>query len=160
METIINGKEGKWRVHTPNFLKEIIENSSPQAQRNGVLEKPINIFRKLLIEVGERASELNDKKLNALMCRLTIYEIANPESKEYNPELVDKIFKEAEDLGELTKAEEKRFCFLKDRILMDIDGLTGEEQEEFDSLKNRLEEGFRLLGDNKMSQELEENLLK
>jgi hypothetical protein len=44
--------------------------------------------------VGERASELNDPQLNALMCRLTIYEIADPESKNYKPRVVKKIMKE------------------------------------------------------------------
>jgi hypothetical protein len=82
-----------WRVHTTNFLKEILENSVID-RHNAILEKPMNIFISVLAEVGKRASELNDKKLNALMCRLTLYEISNPESKEYNPKLVNKIIKE------------------------------------------------------------------
>lgn len=55
---------------------------------------PLNIFGKLLALVGERAIELNDPKLNALMCRLTIYTIADPESQDYDPETVRKILEE------------------------------------------------------------------
>ena len=58
-----------------------------------ILRIPIGIFVKLLYEVGQRASELNDPELNKLMIRLTIYEIADPENKNYDKELCDKILK-------------------------------------------------------------------
>ena len=79
-----------WRVHTPNLLSEI-QNASGVA----IYDKPINIFGKLLALVGERAAELNDPQLNALMCRMTIYSIADPESVDYEPETVRRILKEA-----------------------------------------------------------------
>lgn len=75
-----------WKVHTPNLLKEIAQNSG-----NAILARPLQIFGEILYQVGERAAELNDPKLNALMLRLTIYEEADPESKYYKPELVKKI---------------------------------------------------------------------
>lgn len=69
----------QWKVHTANLLTEIVNCS-----RQPILEKPISIFGKLLAAVGQRAAELNDPKLNALMCRLTIYTIADPESPDYD----------------------------------------------------------------------------
>ena len=79
--------KAKWKVHTSELLNRIVEIDI----RSGVLKNPLNIFKNLLIKVGERASELNDPELNALMCRLTIYSIADPQDKDYNPELVKKI---------------------------------------------------------------------
>ena len=78
-----------WKVHTPNLLKEIVKNSNQP-----ILSIPLNILGKLLAAVGERAIAINDPKLNALMCRLTIYSIADPESPDYNPKVVKTIMKE------------------------------------------------------------------
>lgn len=72
-----------WKVHTPNLLKEVLANPSC-----AILKIPISIFGKLLFEVGERASELNDHKLNELMIRLAIYSVADPESKDYDSKIV------------------------------------------------------------------------
>ena len=77
---------GLWKVHTPNLLKEIAECSGV-----GIYKIPLAVFGKLIFEVGERAAELNDSKLNALMCRLTIYSMADPESKDYDQKAVDNI---------------------------------------------------------------------
>lgn len=85
-------KELCWKVHTPNLFKEIVDHALPR--KMGVMLTPINQFRLLLSEVAERASELNDPKLNALMCRMTLYEIADPESSEYDKKTVDKIIDE------------------------------------------------------------------
>jgi hypothetical protein len=80
----------QWRVHTPNLLKEVLANSSA-----GILEKPLNILGKLLAMVGERAAELNDPELNALMLRLTIYSAADPDSPDYDQDVVDEYLKQA-----------------------------------------------------------------
>jgi hypothetical protein len=77
-----------WRVNTPQLLKEIMQNNEVS-----ILSKPLTIFATILAEVGERASELNDPKLNALMCRLAIYEVADPYNKEYNSELTNDTIK-------------------------------------------------------------------
>lgn len=82
--------ELQWRVHTYRLLKEIVENS-----QQPVLRQPLNIFARLLAKVGERAIELNDPKLNALMCRLTIYTVADPESPDYDPEIVERVMQSA-----------------------------------------------------------------
>lgn len=78
-----------WRVHTPNLLDEILNSGVGM----GILEKPLNIFGKLLFAVGERASQLNDPELNSLMARLTIYECADPSSEYYNKELTEELLK-------------------------------------------------------------------
>ena len=82
------GKELEWRVHTPNLLQEIGNN--PQCV---ILVKPLQILGILLSDVGERAAELNDDKLNKLMIQLGIYSIADPGSPDYDPKVVDKYMK-------------------------------------------------------------------
>lgn len=82
-------KKVQWRVNTPQLLREVLSNPSAS-----ILSKPLNIFGKILAQVGERASELNDPKLNALMCRLSIYEISDPYSENYDAELTNKIINE------------------------------------------------------------------
>lgn len=74
------GKSVKWRVNTPAFLSEIGNHNPTMAG----MRQPLMIFASLLGEVATRASELNDDKLNALMCRLALYEISDPYSKEYD----------------------------------------------------------------------------
>ena len=76
----------QWKVHTSALLSEIV-----QCSGNEIYKIPLNIFGKLLAAVGERASELNDPELNALMCRLTIYTAADPQSLDYDPEKVRKV---------------------------------------------------------------------
>ena len=73
----------EWKVHVPELLKEIAENS-----KSDVLAKPLQILGGILYKVGERASELNDPELNALMCRLAIYTISDPKSKDYDEVMV------------------------------------------------------------------------
>jgi len=74
-----------WKVHTPCLLKEI---GSMTGTGFGILKIPLSEFGKLLFAVGERAAELNDPKLNALMMRLTIYAVADPESPDYDRKTV------------------------------------------------------------------------
>lgn len=76
----------EWRVHSPRLLQEIADCSG-----HGIYRVPLNIFGKLLAAVGERAAELNDPKLNALMCRLTIYSVADPDSPDYSREALREI---------------------------------------------------------------------
>ena len=75
-----------WRIHTPNLLKEIAHGSAQPVYRI-----PLSLLGMLLAEVGERAAELNDPELNRLMCRLTIYSVADPASKDYDPKVVNKL---------------------------------------------------------------------
>lgn len=76
----------QWKCHTPALLKEILNNSQCAA-----LLRPLQIFASILNEAATRASEINDAKLNACMAKLTLYEICDPYSKEYNPEIWEKL---------------------------------------------------------------------
>jgi hypothetical protein len=97
-ELLADGRP-QWKVHTYRLLKEIVDCSAQP-----ILEKPVNIFGKLLAAVGERAAELNDPKLNALMCQLTIYTVADPESPDYDPAIVRDVMKSANDQAHPTAA--------------------------------------------------------
>jgi hypothetical protein len=69
-----------WKVHTPNLLQEVLNNNS-----TGILLRPLQLMGHLLAAVATRAAELNDRELNRLMLQLTLYEKADPSSKEYDP---------------------------------------------------------------------------
>lgn len=71
-------KEMQWRVHTPKLLNETLINDGA-----AILNIPIKIFANLLSQVADRAVELNDKELNKLMLRLTLYESADPDSEDF-----------------------------------------------------------------------------
>lgn len=86
-----------WRVHTPNLLREIMSNPG-----TSVLRSPLRVFAELLAAVGERAAELDDPKLNALMMQLTIYEVADPDSPKYDPKLVTSIIEASKDVTNVT----------------------------------------------------------
>ena len=68
------GDKLSFDVNTPQFLKETCENA-----RDGMYAICWNIFKNLLAQVAERATELNDPVLNTLMIRLNLYEIPNKE---------------------------------------------------------------------------------
>jgi hypothetical protein len=63
------------------LLKEIVNNNPTIAQ---TAARPIEILGQILFAVADRANELNDEELNSLMCRLTLYTQADPQSKDYD----------------------------------------------------------------------------
>jgi hypothetical protein len=71
-----------WKVNTPGLIEEVMTNSG-----TAILRTPLVIFKLLLSEVGDRAAAINDPALNALMMRLAIYSVADPNSKDYDPVL-------------------------------------------------------------------------
>jgi len=87
MEKNITEKSLSFKVHTTYLLEEII-NSTTEGH---ALKIPLIIFRDLLKQVARRASQLNDPKMNSLMCRLALYAIADPNDKEFDQELTNKI---------------------------------------------------------------------
>lgn len=80
-----------WRVNTPGLLREVLKNNGTE-----ILRAPIQIFGDILAKVGERSAELNDPKLNALMCRLAIYSVADPESPDYDAAMVRQVLAAAQ----------------------------------------------------------------
>ncbi len=91
MKTVeLTKAELEFKIHAPNFLKEVFD-LNPKL--GGVLFVPANTLRTYLLQIAQRASELNDPKLNAIMCQMSLYEIADPESKEYDREKTMKIIR-------------------------------------------------------------------
>jgi hypothetical protein len=91
---LIGGEHG-FKVNTPGLIKEITDNGL--RENSGVLKIPINIFMKYLDSVATRASQLNDPILNKLMCDMALYEVANPESKEYDSKVIEEVYQKAEE---------------------------------------------------------------
>ena len=88
------GDKLSFDVNTPQFLKEACENSE-----KGMYAVCWNVFRNLLAQVAERATELNDPVLNTLMIRLNLYEIPNKDRYkviEQLKEMYDKSVKQQE----------------------------------------------------------------
>ena len=69
----------QWRVNTPGMLEEVLKNKG-----TWVLKIPFTILQHVLAEVAARAIELDDKELNKLMLRLSLYEMANPKSPDFD----------------------------------------------------------------------------
>lgn len=76
----------EWKCHTPALLKEILNNS-----QCAILQKPLQLMALMLAQVAERASQINDAQLNACMAKLTLYEVCDPYSKEYNKDTWEKL---------------------------------------------------------------------
>lgn len=83
-----------FRVDTLGLLTEIVD--AGLDRRMGILKLPINIFKNILAEVAQRATELNDPKLNILMLKLALYEVPPneiPKAIEHQMMLMDKLKK-------------------------------------------------------------------
>jgi len=87
----------QWRAHLPRLIEEIANN--PQCS---ALVIPLRITREIIDRVAQRAIELNDPQLNALMCRLTLYEQSDPYSPHYNKEVTDKTILEGNRIYDAT----------------------------------------------------------
>jgi hypothetical protein len=98
------GKQLQWKIHIPNLLQRIADIPAP-----GVLRVPLNLFGKALADVAERAAEINDPHLNAMMMRLTLYSVADPHSPDYDLAIVNKVMsKHRKLLGKDTKQYETK----------------------------------------------------
>lgn len=75
-----------WKVHTPNLLGEIMHNDSAW-----ILKHPLRIFGSILEKIAHRTAEIKDPELMSLCARLTLFEISDPHSKEYNAEINSQI---------------------------------------------------------------------
>lgn len=96
IETKIENAFGMtFRAHTPNLFKELWECSGMR-----IYGKVIRIFLALLNDVAERATEINDPVLNALMLKLRLYEV---EKESDIPKLIKKLKEEYEQLKNETK---------------------------------------------------------
>jgi len=73
-------------IHTPNMLKEIAQCSGMSIYRI-----PIAVLAGYLGRVAARCAVLSDPVLNKLMCDMTLYSAADPESEEHDPVKVEKV---------------------------------------------------------------------
>jgi hypothetical protein len=85
--------QAEWKCNTPSFIKEMID-GNPHA---AILSVPAQIFMGLLGKVADRASELNDPKMNHLMCKLALYEVCDPYNPDYSQKIVDEIKEKAKN---------------------------------------------------------------
>jgi len=83
----------KWRVNVPGMLHEIVENNPT----TWIFRSPFNILMEILTELATRCSQLDDPKLNELMVRMALYEVANPGSKEFNLKEMERIISMGDD---------------------------------------------------------------
>lgn len=74
-------KDMVWRSHVKKLFEEIIEHGGHAVS---AAHTPLRLTYSILIEVAQRANELQDPKLNSLMARLALYEECDPASPHYN----------------------------------------------------------------------------
>lgn len=75
-----NATQMQWKANVKALFEEIIENGGHAV---AATHMPLKITYSILREVANRANELGDPKLNALMCRLALYEESDPFSEHY-----------------------------------------------------------------------------
>ncbi len=88
--------EFTWKIHTPMFLKEIVDNGL--RERMGVFFTPLNLFQRKLYELAELSQKINDPRLHLWFCEMTLYEQADPYSKDYDSEIFNKLKAEIKKL--------------------------------------------------------------
>lgn len=93
---VTNAKTGKSmnhliKINTSGLFKEIVESNDQM----WIMKIPLQQLLKILAEVGERAAEIDDPKLNALMMRLGIYSISDPGSPEFDQAFVSDYIEKA-----------------------------------------------------------------
>lgn len=81
-------KKMMWKVQLPALFNEALSNDGAQ-----ILEIPFKVTLAILNAVATRAAELDDPKMLLLMCRLGLYEIADPSHKDYDCDIFDKLEK-------------------------------------------------------------------
>lgn len=90
--TKLNVFNRQFDVNTPQFMKECCENVT-----GGMYAVCWNIFRNLIAEVAERATELNDPILNVLMIRLGLYDVPNKDRAKIIEMIKEEVEKEIQD---------------------------------------------------------------
>lgn len=76
--------------NTPTLLEEIISHWWDQTV---VFQIPLRLLYGILQEVAQIATKIDDKELNQLMMRLSLYDISDPRSKNYDSDFVDQYLK-------------------------------------------------------------------
>lgn len=95
IKSLSQDKKMHWKIHTPNFLKEIVECAIPKNQ--GILFIPLNIFQRKLYELAELSQKIDDPRLHKWCCEMTLYSNADPESSDYDKDIIKKLNKKIEE---------------------------------------------------------------
>jgi uncharacterized membrane protein len=82
-----------FECNTPQLLREVFTNVS--ASGKAALHIPVKVFGDLLADVAHRASQLRDPILDELMCKLALYEEADPYSPSYDRSMVEDVKRRA-----------------------------------------------------------------
>ena len=91
----------EWQSHVRGLFDEIRQN--PQC---AIMDKPLRITYGILQQVAQRALELDDPKLNILMCRLAMYSFSDPYDKDYNGKVLAAV-KSGKSLAKIQKMHRK-----------------------------------------------------
>lgn len=65
-----NDLSNEWKVDTANLLRLLVEENP----KGSVLRQPVRLFQSLLIQLAERAIQINDKELNEILLKLCLIE--------------------------------------------------------------------------------------
>jgi len=113
----------QWKVHLPKLFEEILGNTSM-----AIMARPLQITLGLMQQVAQRAIELDDPKLLALMFRLALYEQADPTSPNYEPQLLDELEGRCVDEGCPHHGTE-HVCVQRDQLADRIEAAPDEQKE-------------------------------
>lgn len=80
-----------FKIHAPNVLDDIIPNLT-KGGRGPEITMTLNVLKSYLALIAETAIDINDDRLNAIMCRMTLYSAADPSSPDYDKEGVQALY--------------------------------------------------------------------
>ena len=90
-----------FKVHVPNLLNETFT-AAVRPEDLQALRIPLNTFVKYIYSVAERCAEINDPILNRLMVEMALYEVGDPQSKNYDPKKIAEIIKKTKNVKSKT----------------------------------------------------------
>lgn len=64
-------------------MTELVDNTLAAHGKNGIFKIPLSILQRLVAQVAQRATELNDPVMNRIMFDMNLYELPSPTSPEY-----------------------------------------------------------------------------
>ena len=98
-------KNLRFKIHTPNFLVELADCGLDR--KMGIYKVPLNVFRQRLIDLAEIGRKIDNPLLHLWLFDMTLYEEADPESKDYNPKLRNEILKQIKEFAKSNEVASK-----------------------------------------------------
>jgi len=84
-KTKIKNEKLLWKCHTPNLVKEIINNNASM----WMMHRPLQILTMYLELIAAIAADIGNDDIKAICVMLTLYEGSDPESKEFDPKMTE-----------------------------------------------------------------------